>query len=139
MSTPILKRLHADPSTSIDLNQYKPELSAEAQETWDYYLDNTPFWWSVHDLPTFERYCQLIGLTKQLNQDIEKARANDKPKAVFDLWSVVKSASLEVQKLEYALGLTPQSRAALKLELPADQTGREEPSGGDDPLDPAEL
>ncbi len=54
-------------------------------------------------------------------------------------WSVMKALSLELKSVEYALGVSPQGRAALKLDWPTNQADRETPDEGDDPADPAEL
>ncbi len=43
MSTPILKTLRADPSTTVDLSAHKPEnLSDEATAVWEHFIQDTP-------------------------------------------------------------------------------------------------
>lgn len=138
MSTPILKTLKADPNNKLDFSRHKHELKGGALKVWKEFAKEHPYWWSLTDLPTVERYCQLVHIERTFRLKFDRAGADlDAMKLV---WAMIKQVSLEIKSAEYSLGLTPQSRAALKLKEPADQAAREEASKkGGKALDPAKL
>ncbi len=139
MSTPILKKLRADPDTTIDLTTHEPEsLSAEAADVWGHFVANTPWWWSEADLLTIERYCYLMGVDRAVRRQMNDADKNDDFDRYQSAWKVMKSLSLELKNVEYALGVSPQGRAALKLDWDPEQPGRED-GEGEEPTDPADL
>ncbi len=139
MSTPILKNLKADPDTTVDLTAHYPaELSKEAMEVWDQLAANTPWWWSEADLFTVERYCYLIGTDRVVRRQMNQADNDGNFNRYKSAWSIMKALSLELKSVEYALGVSPQGRAALKLDWDPEQPNREE-GDGEEPVDPADL
>ena len=140
MSTPILKTLQADPDSVPDLEAHTPAgLEGAALEVWDHFVRNTPYWWSVSDLLTVERYCFLIGVDRNVRTAMNTAQQGNDFKRYADGWAVMKSLSIELKNVEYSLGVTPQGRAALKLAHPDNQMDRETPEDSGDPIDPADL
>lgn len=140
MSTPILKNLKADPTQKIDLSAHEPDgLVGNALAVWQHFVVNTPYWWSESDLLTIERYCFLIGADRTLRREMNSADEAEDYTEYGKLWKTMKSLSLELKNVEYSLGVTPQGRAALKLDYAEGQTGREDPGDTDDPIDPEDL
>jgi hypothetical protein len=140
MSTPILKTLVADPTSRVELDDYKPaDLTPDGQDVWEMLSQAPPYWWSVHDLLTVERYCQMVGLDRSMRRLLATAEENGELSDISKIWQVIKSASIEIKALEYALGLTPQARAALRLEAPPDQGEREAVEDMPETFDPKDL
>ncbi len=139
MSTPILKKLHL-PDERLDMSSYDTaDLPDSGLQVWQFFQDDTPYWWTSHDLPTIERYCYLRGLEIDA-REMQVRAGKDGDLAGYDrMWKVTKSMSLEVAKVEYALGLTPQGRAALKLEHPGTGQSKDELDEEGIAIDPSEL
>ena len=137
MSTPILKTLTADPNHRVDFRKHKHKLKGGALNVWKEYAKQPPYWWSVSDLGTVERYCQLVHIERDLRDNWSATNDLTEMKIV---WMMIKQISLEMKSVEYSLGLTPQARAALKLKEPADQTEREQTrKKGSKAIDPSDL
>lgn len=136
MSTPILKSLKADPNSKVDFSQHEHRLEGGALEIWEAFANEHPYWWAMTDLGTVERYCQLAHIERELRTEWAKASEVADKRSV---WMMVKQVSLEMKAAEYSLGLTPQSRAALKLKDPPDQGAREAVKKGGKVIDPSDL
>lgn len=137
MSTPILKSLTADPKATIDFAEHKHDLTGGALKIWKEFASSHPYWWTVNDLHAVERYCDLLEFGRKLRKEADKAKGD--LAALKTVWSMIKSNAIEAKAVEYSLGLTPQSRAALKLRDPGNQSNPTKSETGGDVLDPADL
>jgi len=126
MSTPILKKLEIDPTANLNMAQYETTLTGTAKHYWDYYLTNTPTWWVEQDLPTVERFCVLLGAAADVAEDLNNTNLRNDVDLYNNRLKMYKTISLELKSVEYALGATPQARAALKLSVSASAAAYEQ-------------
>jgi phage terminase small subunit len=119
MSTPVMKRLEVDLERTIDMGSAPSALvGRDAVEVWERFAANPPVWWDYQDLPTVERYCDLVGVYRQIRRVVDRCEQHGLAE-FSDMVKALKAVSLEVKGLEYSLGLTPQARAALKMTVTA--------------------